>query len=118
MAAIGAAVNEPREAQAFMAPVMIVMMLPWMLWFWIARDPNSAFATVTSFLPPINTFVMLLRLTSTTPPPWWQIWVSIAIGVASAYVALWFAAKVFRVGLLLHGKPPNFSTLIRWVRMA
>ncbi len=118
MAAIGAAVNEPREAQTFMMPIMHVVMIPWMLWMPILRDPNSAFATVASFLPPINTFVMLLRLTSTTPPPFWQVWISIAIGVASVWAALWFAAKVFRVGLLLHGKPPNFATLVRWVRMS
>ncbi len=118
MAAIGAAVNEPREAQAFMMPIMLVVMIPWLLWMPILRDPNSLFATVASFLPPINTFVMLLRLTSTTPPPFWQVWISIGIGLASVYAALWLAAKVFRVGLLLHGKPPSFSTLIRWVRMA
>ena len=118
MAAIGAAVNEPREAQSFMMPIMIVMMIPWILWMPITRDPNSVFATVTSFLPPINSFVMLLRVTSTTPPPTWQVWLSMLIGAASVYGALWFAAKVFRVGLLLHGKPPNFATLIKWVRMA
>ena len=118
MAAIGAAVNEPREAQSFMMPIMIVMMIPWMLWMPITRDPNSVFATVTSFLPPINSFVMLLRVTSTTPPPTWQVWLSMLIGAASVYGALWFAAKVFRVGLLLHGKPPNFATLVKWVRMA
>lgn len=118
MAAIGAAVNEPREAQSFMMPVMMVMMLPWMLWIFIVRDPNSFFATAASFLPPINTFVMMLRITSTSPPPFWQVAVSIAIGVASVYGALWVAAKVFRVGLLLHGKPPSFGTLVRWVRMA
>ena len=60
MEAIGAAVNETREAQSFMMPIMIVMMIPWMLWLPITRDPNSVFATVTSFLPPINSFVMLL----------------------------------------------------------
>jgi ABC-type Na+ efflux pump permease subunit len=118
MAAIGAAVNEPREAQTFMMPVMLVVMLPWLLWMPILRDPNSTFATLASFVPPINPFVMMLRLTSTTPPPLWQVWLSIAIGLASIYGALWFAAKVFRVGLLLHGKPPSFATLIRWVRMA
>jgi ABC-2 type transport system permease protein len=118
MAAIGAAVNEPREAQSFMMPIMLIMMVPWMLWFPISRDPNSVFATIASFTPPINTFVMLMRMSSTTPPPWWQVWVSILIGVASVYAALWFAAKVFRVGLLLHGKPPNFRTLLRWVRQS
>jgi ABC-2 type transport system permease protein len=73
---------------------------------------------VTSFLPPLNPFVMLIRMTSTSPPPMWQVWLSILIGAASVYFALWFAAKVFRVGLLMYGKPPNFATLIRWVRMA
>jgi len=118
MAAIGAAVNEMREAQTFMTPVMMTMIIPWILWAPISRDPNSVFATTMSFVPPLNTFVMMLRRTATTPPPDWQVWLSIAIGLASAYGALWFAAKVFRVGLLMYGKPPDFKTLIRWVRMS
>ena len=118
MAAIGSAVNELSEAQSLMTPVMLTMMVPWLLWVPILRDPNSMFATVTSFLPPINTFVMLLRMTSTTPPPLWQVWLTIAVGAVSVYGALWFAAKVFRIGLLMYGKPPTLATLIRWVRLA
>jgi ABC-2 type transport system permease protein len=118
MAAIGAAVNEMREAQTLMTPIMVTIMIPWLLWMPITRNPNSMFATVTSFLPPINPFVMMLRMTSTTPPPLWQVWLSIAIGIASIFGALWFAAKVFRIGLLMHGKPPSFGTLLKWVRMA
>jgi len=118
MAAIGAAVNEMREAQTLMTPIMMCMMIPWLLWLPITRSPNSAFATVLSFLPPVNPFVMLLRMTSTNPPPLWQVWLSIAIGIASVFAALWFAAKVFRIGLLMHGKPPSFATLVKWVRMA
>lgn len=41
-----------------------------------------------------------------------------AIGVAGAHGALWGAAKVFRVGLLMYGKPPNLPTLLRWIRMS
>jgi ABC-type Na+ efflux pump permease subunit len=118
MAAIGSAVNEMREAQTFMAPVMMVLMIPWILWMPISRDPNSLFATVLSYVPPMNCFVMLLRLSSTTPPPWWHALISIVLGLAAVYAALWFAGKVFRIGLLMYGKPPNFKTLIRWVRMA
>ena len=98
--------------------IMMCMMIPWLLWLPITRSPNSAFATVLSFLPPVNPFVMMLRMTSTDPPPLWQVWLSIAIGVASVFGALWFAAKVFRIGLLMHGKPPSFATLVKWVRMA
>jgi ABC-type Na+ efflux pump permease subunit len=118
MAAIGSAVNELREAQTLMTPVMMMVMIPWLLWLPISRDPNSTFSTVISFIPPINTFTMLLRMTSTNPPPLWQVWLTIGIGVLSVYAALWFATKVFRIGLLMFGKPPNFATLVRWARMA
>jgi ABC-type Na+ efflux pump permease subunit len=118
MAAIGAAVNEMREAQSLMTPIMLLVMIPWILWLPISRDPNSMFATVLSFVPPLGNFVLLLRLTSTSPPPMWQVLLGIAVSAAGAYAAMWFAAKVFRIGLLMFGKPPSFATLIRWARMA
>ncbi len=118
MMAAGAAVNEMREAQTLMMPIMLLLMVPWFLWLPISRDPNSTFSVVLSFLPPVNTFVMLLRMASNSPPPWWQVWLSIVVGVASVVAAIWFTAKVFRIGLLMYGKPPNFATLIRWARSA
>jgi ABC-2 type transport system permease protein len=61
---------------------------------------------------------MVMRISSNTPPPVWQIGLALLIGVLAAAAAMWVAGKVFRVGLLMHGKPPNFATLVRWVRMA
>jgi ABC-2 type transport system permease protein len=118
MAAIGSAVNDLREAQSLQGPVMIAMFIPYMLWFPISRDPNSAFATGISFLPPVSPFVMMLRITSLEPPPTWQVLLAIAVGLLGVYVALWAAAKIFRIGLLMFGKPPNLVTLLRWVREA
>ncbi len=118
MAAVGSAVNEMREAQSLMMPIMIILMIPWILWLPLSREPNSLLAIVLSFLPPFGSFVMLLRMTSVSPPPMWQTWASIAAGAAGVYAALWFAAKVFRVGLLMYGKPPTFRTLVRWARMS
>ena len=118
MMAIGAAVNEMNEAQSLFGPVMIVLMVPYMLSPIIGRAPNSTLATVASFVPPINTFVMMSRLSSDAPPPMWQVALTIVIGLAAAYAAVWFAAKIFRIALLMHGKPPNFATLVRWARAA
>jgi ABC-2 type transport system permease protein len=84
----------------------------------ISRNPDSTLAVVMSFVPPVNTFAMMLRLASSNPPPVWQTILSIAIGIAAAIAAIWFAAKVFRIGLLMHGKAPNMRTLVRWVRAA
>jgi ABC-2 type transport system permease protein len=118
MMAVGAAVNDMREAQQLMMPLMLTMMLPWILWWPIVQNPSSTLAVVISFVPPVNSFGMLLRAASSAPPPAWQIWLSIGAGIAGAFGALWFAAKVFRVGVLMFGKPPNLRTLVAWVRAA
>jgi ABC-2 type transport system permease protein len=118
MVSVGAVVNDMREAQSLMMPLMLVLTFPFWVWFPISQNPNSPFATVLSFIPPINSFAMLLRLTSTAPPPWWQVWASIGVGVLGVWGALWFAAKIFKIGLLMFGKPPNIATLIRWARQA
>ena len=116
--AIGASVNELSEAQQLQMPVMLLVLSPMLLWPLVSRDPNSTPAVVLSFLPPVNPFFMLMRMASTQPPPFWQVWLSIAVGAASVAVAVWVAAKVFRIGLLMYGKPPNFRTLLRWARQA
>lgn len=118
LAAVGSAVNDLREAQSLQTPVMLCIMIPYLLWFPITRDPNSWMAIILSMVPPMSPFVMMLRITSTEPPPAWQVLLSIGIGCVAVYIAIWAAAKIFRVGLLMYGKPPNFATLVRWVRMA
>lgn len=118
MMAIGAAVNQMQEAQSMFGPVMLMLMVPYMLSPIIGRAPNSTFAVVMSFLPPFNTFSMMSRLASDAPPPLWQVGLTILVGLAAAWATVWFTAKVFRIGLLMHGKPPNFATLVRWARAA
>jgi ABC-type Na+ efflux pump permease subunit len=118
MMSIGAAVNQIQEAQSLMGPVMLLLIMPYLLSPMIGRAPNSPLSVTLSFLPPINTFAMMTRMASDSPPPAWQVWLTVLVGIGGAYVAIWFAAKVFKVGLLMHGKPPDLRTLIRWAREA
>ncbi|MBY0263442.1 MAG: ABC transporter permease [Phycisphaerales bacterium] len=118
MAAVGSAVNELREAQSLMTPLMLLIMTPWLLWMPISRAPNSMFATILSFVPGVNPFVMMLRLSGSEPPPAWQPPVAILVGLVTVVACAWGAAKVFRVGVLMYGKPPDMRTLWRWIRMA
>ena len=118
MLAIGAAVSRTADAQSLIGPVVLTMVVPNALVPMIGRAPNSTMSVVFSFIPPLNSFAMLARLASETPPPLWQVFGSVVAGLAGACIAVWFAAKVFKIGLLMHGKPPNFATLVRWARMA
>jgi ABC-2 type transport system permease protein len=118
MLAIGAAVNQIADAQSLMGPLMLLMIVPYVLSPFIGQAPNSAFSVTMSFIPPVNTFVMLTRLASSSPPPAWQAWLTVLVGLFAVVAAVWFASKIFKIGLLMHGKPPNIATLIRWARMA
>ena len=118
MAAVGAAVNDMREAQSLQTPIVMFVVIPYLFWLPISRDPNSILATVFSFLPPASPFIMMMRVVSSDPPPTWEIVASLAVMGLGVYLCLKLAAKVFRVGLLMYGKPPNFRTLVKWVRMA
>jgi|HubBroStandDraft_6_1064221.scaffolds.fasta_scaffold06454_3 ABC-2 type transport system permease protein len=118
MLTIGAAVNQVSEAQALLGPVMLLLIVPYVLSVVIALTPSSTMSVALSFVPPINTFVMPARLASDAPPPGWQVALTMLVALGFAFLVLWFAAKVFRIGLLMQGKPPDFATLIRWTRMA
>jgi len=118
MLSVGAAVNQIADAQSLMGPIMLLLLTPYILAPIIGQAPNSTFSVVVSFIPPVNTFAMMARLASDTPPPIWQALLTIVVGLAGAAVCVWFAARIFRISLLLHGKPPNLATLIRWARMS
>jgi ABC-2 type transport system permease protein len=118
-AAVGSAVTEVHEAQSLIGPVMIVLIVPWLLMPAIVESPNSTLSVVLSLTPPIAPFVMVQRIAASTEPiPVWQIFGAIAVAAWTAVFAAWAAAKIFRIGILMYGKPPNLATLLRWVRQA
>ena len=119
MASVGSAVNDLREAQSLVTPVMLVMMVPLMLWLPISEQPNGWLATVASFVPPAIPYVMVLRVAASSEPiAAWQVALSIAWGFAWVFAFLWAGAKIFRVGVLMQGKPPTPRELLKWIRMA
>ncbi len=119
MAAVGSAVSEVHEAQSLVGPIMIVFIIPMILSPAIIRNPNSPMATILSIVPPTSPFAMVMRLAASSEGvPFWQIALSIGVGLIAVCFAAWAAAKIFRIGVLMYGKPPNLGTLIKWIRMA
>ena len=97
--------------------MMLVMVVPLILWLPISEDPNGVLATVASFVPPLTPFVMILRTTgSAEPVAIWQIVATILWGTATTVGFVWLAARIFRVGVLMQGKPPTPLELLRWIR--
>jgi ABC-2 type transport system permease protein len=119
MASVGSAVNDLREAQSLVTPAMLVLTVPLMLWLPISEQPNGWLATVASFVPPAIPYVMVLRVAASSEPiAAWQVAASVVWGFAWVFAFLWCGAKIFRVGVLMQGKPPSPRELLRWIRIA
>ena len=113
--AVGAACSELKDAQGFVLPLLLVMMLPMMIWWKVLEEPTSAFATALSFVPMWTPILMPLRLSATEAVPLWQPIVALFTTLLFALAAVWAGGRVFRVGLLLQGKPPRPMQLLGWI---
>jgi ABC-2 type transport system permease protein len=114
--AIGSACSDLKDSQAMMQPVMLFLALPVLMSTFVLRAPNSPLAVGLSLFPPATPFLMLVRLALTPAPPLWQVALSLVLTAGTAVLFVWAASKIFRVGLLMQGKPPNLPELLRWIR--
>lgn len=111
---IGAVCNSLKEAQNLMSPVTIMMMIPLFAMVPIGKDPNGALAQALSYIPTFTPFVMMNRAAG--PPSTMEYVLTTAILLVSVALAMWGAAKVFRVGILMTGKAPTPREILRWLR--
>lgn len=116
MASVGSAVSELSDAQSLMGPIMLILIVPFALWPIIAEHPNGLPAVISSFTPPLIPFIMIIRVTTSTEMiATWQIILSIGIGIISVIAMVWMCARIFRIGILMQGKPPNLLHLAKWI---
>ncbi len=112
--AIGASVNQLKEAQSMLWPVWIMMMLPFFIWFRIIQEPNSPIAVALSFFPPSTPTMMVLRMATGAAVPLWQPLLGIVLTLLTTLACVYIAARIFRIGLLWQGKTPKLRELLRW----
>jgi ABC-2 type transport system permease protein len=113
-AALGSACNDAKDAQHMQLPLMIPMILPMFLLMPLVKEPQGGLATGLSLFPPFTPLLMLLRISAPGGIPWWQPWVGMAGVLIFTAAALWLGARIFRVGILMQGKPPNLMQILRW----
>jgi ABC-2 type transport system permease protein len=117
MTGIGAMTNNMREAQQFAFMFTFANWIPFIMLRSILAHPDGGTALALSLIPPTAPTTMLMRLvTPGAIVPAWQIALSMLLLAGTALLALVASARVFRVGLLMYGKPPNLPEIVRWVR--
>lgn len=112
-AAIGSAVENASEAQQFMFPVTIPIILSFVLGQVIIQDPDSQLAFWASMFPLTSPIDMMVRLPFGVPN--WQIALSLTLLILGFLGTTWIAGKVYRVGILMYGKKPSWKEISKWV---
>ena len=114
-AAIGAAVDNETDSQQFLLPIIMPLVLGvYIGFFTVVNDPHGTVATIFSMVPLTSPIVMLMRIPFGVPL--WQIALSITILFATFFLVVWFASKIYRVGILMYGKKPTWKELYRWLQ--
>lgn len=112
-AAIGSSVDNIQDASQLTFLPTIPIILGFIFAPTVVQDPDSTLAFWTSVIPFTSPMVMMARIPFGIPV--WQIILSVVALYASFMFMIWLAAKIYRVGIFMHGKKPSVRDLIRWM---
>jgi len=116
-AAIGSAINEDmREAQSLSFPITMLIIFSIALMTPTISNPSSPVAVWASIIPFSSPIVMMARIPFGVPNtvPWWQLGLSMGSLIIGFMFTTWFAARIYRTGILMYGKKPSWKEMIKW----
>lgn len=113
-AAIGAAVDSPSDAQQFMLPVTIPLIISYLgLFIFVLDDPNSRVSFWLSVIPFTSPIAMMGRASYGVPT--FDLVISMGFLIAAFLFTTWVAGKIYRIGILIHGTKVNYKTIWKWI---
>lgn len=112
-AAIGAAVDKESDTQQFMFPVSLPLIAGIIVLFRALDNPDGSIAFWFSIIPFTSPIVMMARVPFSVP--WYELALSMGVLVATVLLMTWMAARIYRTGILMYGKKPNFRELMKWI---
>ena len=114
-AAVGSAVDAPSDAQQFMFPITIPLIVAYMgLFVFVLQDPNSTTSFWLSVIPLTSPIAMMGRISYGVP--FWELALSIGLLILGFLSTTWLAGKIYRIGILMHGTKPSYKILWKWIR--
>ena len=113
-AAVGSAVDNVQDASQLQTPITVPIILGLLMMMAVINDPTSKLAFWFSVIPFTSPIVMMARIPYDIPT--WEIVLSLVVLYASFVALVWFAAKIYRVGIFMYGKKPTLKELWKWMR--
>jgi ABC-2 type transport system permease protein len=117
-AAIGSVVNEdPQEAQSLMLPVTMPIIFAFIIMTAAIENPTGPMAVWGSIIPFTSPIVMMARIPAGIPETvsYWELGLSMFLLIGGFIFTTWMSGRIYRTGILMYGKKPNWKTMLKWV---
>ena len=114
-AAAGSAVDSLQDGQQYNSIIMMPIMVSLIAMMAVVNDPNSPVVFWASMIPLTSPIVMIARIPYGIPG--WEIAVSLVTLYLSFMFTTWLAAKIYRIGIFMHGKRPSWRELASWLKI-
>ena len=113
-AAIGSLVDNNTDSQQFTLPITVPLILAMISAFYIVNDPDSNLSVWLSMIPFTSPISMMVRIPFGVPI--WQIVLSVVLLAGTFIFMTWFAAKIYRTGILMYGKKLSYKEIFKWLK--
>jgi ABC-2 type transport system permease protein len=114
-AALGAMTNSEQELQQLNMFLMLPLLVCFVMLGTLLNTPDGTLSRVLALVPPFTPLLMYFRVSLGHPHPW-EVTLSIVLTSASICAIIWVASRIYRVGILMYGKRPNFTEVVRWLK--
>ena len=114
--AIGSTASKLEDINTSVMPITFLFIIAFMvvMFSMSSGSVDNTAMLVCSYIPFTSPMAMFTRICMSTVA-WYEIAVSIAILVGSTIGIGILSAKIYRVGVLLYGMPPKFSSIMKTV---
>lgn len=115
--AFGSLASRTEDINTSIMPILLLFMVAFFASVAGMMMPDAGWLVICSFIPFISPLTMFVRICM-TEVPFWQIALSLALMLATIWGTGWLSARIYRIGMLMYGKPPKLKELVRMLRNA
>ncbi len=116
-AAAGSLVSRQEDVQQVAMPMIMLALAGYFLASIATTTIEASWVAPLSFVPFFSPYLMLARIAFGTVQPW-EVALSIAILLVTIAAAAWFAARVYRAGVLMYGQRPSLRSFAHAFRLS
>jgi ABC-2 type transport system permease protein len=114
-AAGGAIFDNEQDSQAVVFPILMLIMIPFFIALTMQDNAGSTLIKVASLVPFSSIMVMPARMVLIEVSAF-EVVLSLVINILTMILIFMLAGKIYRVGILMTGKKPKWSEVVKWVK--